>query len=235
MGDPFERSKLSRTSWISLVILLGANLALFGFYSRAEISTVGPITQVVSAQESLQLVVELDEVTRARMASPGDSAVERQLPQMQIEQPPVVRVCRSWGPFTSEESLAQIRAKVALAADSVQVRQDEMTSAPDYLVYLDSDNNLDNARRLLKEMESQELDAYVIAGGEYVNSVSAGVFSNRSRADQQMRKLRDLGYEPRLESLERIQTVHYLTARVPEGFNVEGAEASPCEEIASAG
>lgn len=238
MGDPFERSKLSRTSWISLAVLLVANLALFSFYPRAARTELAPAPVVATASD-LKLVEELDPATRAKMANPVQQPTPRPLPvqQEQVQsQPPAPRLsCQSWGPFTNQIALGEIRKKLTDVAQSVEVRQQQVSSAPDYLVFLNSDNNLDNARRLLKELESQQFDVYVIAGGEYVNAVSAGVFSDRSRADLQAKKLEDLGYDPRLESLERVQLVEYLIAQVPADYVIEGFEQQACEEIASAG
>lgn len=141
--------------------------------------------------------------------------------------------CRVWGPIGTEDVIEVLRQKIELAGDVIEVQAAEMSSDPDYLVYVYTDQNLDNARRLLKELESQSVDAYVISGGALMNSVSAGVFSRRSRAESHQQRLIEMGYDPIVEPLERSQTVYHLYARVPQGFETEGHASKDCAAIAS--
>ena len=115
----------------------------------------------------------------------------------------------------------------------IEIEESHLESDPDYLVYIDTDQNIDNARRLLKELESQSVDAYMISGGELINSVSVGVFSRESRAQAHQSTLKEMGYLPRIEPLERGQTVFHLYARVPQGFETAGHPSADCAAIAS--
>jgi len=236
MGDPFERQTLSKTSIFLLGVLAGVNLLIAGYFLfwRADQTPATPQRVETIEGPELRLLSELDESERAALEREEITPGGRRLPQQLIEEVPPATVCRSWGPFPDRASLDPLVAEIAEVGEVIEIRSGEIQSTPDYLVYLESDNNPDNARRLLQDLESQSIDAYVIAGGEFVNSVSAGVFSTENRAARQIRILTDLGYTPKIEALERAQTVHHLIAEVPEEFEIEGRESDDCQTIASA-
>lgn len=232
MDLTIEPSRLSMTSRVLLGALLLANLIAAMYLFTAEPGTgpgkndEGARRPGIRADQTLTLVSELDASERIARAKAGERTFSQQAGGAgQL-------MCRAWGPFANSEVLEPVLETVLLADPTARVVSIEVEAAPDYLVYLDSDNNLDNARRILKELESQGIEAYVIAGGEYVNSVSAGVFSNQEGANNLVERLRDLGYEPAQQALERSQQVTYLLGRVPADFQTAGAESVECGAIA---
>ena len=223
-----EPSRLSMTSQILLGSLLLINLILLLYLLFAEPSSVRevPRTPEYPAEQRLTLISELEPSERV----PRQVEEERAFTRRAAESEPLH--CRAWGPFANTQGLEPVRSKVTEIDPAARVVSFEVEAPPDYLVFLSSDNNLDNARRILRELESQGIEAYVIAGGEFINSVSAGVFSNRAGAERLVDALDDLGYAPVLQPLERTQQVTYLLARVPEGFQLPEAESVPCGAIA---
>ncbi len=222
MDEPIrvEPSRISRAVMFWLVALVLGNLALaVGLWTAPE-----PVPQSAEPlpDHNLTLISELPaEEREARVADAVPTPV------------PDVLVCRVWGPFTDPEALAPLRAELETVGSALEVRSSEVAGAPDFLVYVQTGNSLDVARRTLQELETQAIDAYVIAGGPYVNAVSVGVFSTEERATNQQRRVAALGYEVRVEALSRSQTVHHVIARVPESFAVSSADAAPCDAIAS--
>lgn len=229
MAD-FSPSRLSPASRILLGSLLVLNLLVLGLALTTD-DTPSPVVErkLPARTDPLKLLGELSESDRQSLTRSDN----RPAPRATFPEEPTALVCRAWGPFASDETLEPVRIAVAAVTDRLEVRNAKVAAAPDYLVYLDTDNNIDNARRLQQELESQDIDAYVIAGGPFLNAVSAGVFSQRSSADRLMQRLKDLGYVPRIESLERVEEVRQLVARVPEGFHIPGMTDSPCPAIAS--
>lgn len=233
MEVTLEPNRLSMASRILLGGLLLINLILLIYLLSAEpaVEAGNRKVAVYGSDQKLVLISELSDEDRADMIRSHDEEA-RTLTGLALEVPESAVVCRAWGPFPNMETLAAVRALVEEVDPGVEIRAAEIEAAPDYLVYLESDDNLDNARRLLQELESQNIEAYVIAGGEYVNSVSAGVFSNRAGAEEVRARLADLGFAPRLQALERVQQVNYLLGQVPTEFEVADAVARSCEEIA---
>ena len=238
MDDPFERSRLSRTSQLSLAVLLIANLLLIGYFLSSSPESELPADQPPAAAPGLRLLTELSDNELAQLTDQPETLPEP-VPEVPETRAPAgsgdeQMVCRVWGPITDTEVLAGLRVQLDEVGELLEVRVQEVAAAPDYLVYLKSGNNLDNARRIKQELDSQSIDAYVIAGGEYISSVSAGVFSSEQRARRQMATLADLGYAPELAALHRSQSVYQLMARVPGEFEVSGVQSVDCSEIASA-
>ncbi len=228
MDLTIEPSRLSMTSRVLLGGLLLANLiaAMYLFFAEPAGGNEAAGRTAIPADRTLTLISELDASERVARAVSGERAFSPQADEAGE------RVCRAWGPFANNEVLEPVRELVLAVDPAARVVSFEMDAAPDFLVYLDSDNNLDNARRILQELESQGIDAYVIAGGEYVNSVSAGVFSNQEGADALVERLRDLGYSPAQQALERSQQVIYLLGRVPADLQIAQAESEDCGAIA---
>jgi hypothetical protein len=214
--------------------LLLFNLILVAYLFDSPGVAKSPAGQQPTLQPGLRLLRELSD--RERMALiPAEVVPERELAlELLVEQPhEATLVCRIWGPFSSIEGLERVQATVDEVGEVVEVQTGQVQSTPDFLVYIESDNNIDNAHRLLKELDGQSLDAYIIAGGEFMNSVSAGVFSSQERAERQLRRLTDLGYSAEIEALERVQTVFHLMAMVPEAFEAQSQAYKDCPAIAS--
>ena len=228
----FEAPGLSPFSRAVLALLLLINLCLFAYLALRTPEQPQAPRRSLPSQEPLVAVSELSADERDALATRAAGSPER---------PPLApgglqtdqQVCRAWGPFPNDEQLAAVAGLVGPVASRQQTFQGTLEAPPDYLVYLETDNNLDNARRLLQELESQSVEAYVISGGEFLNAVSAGVFSNRSRAEALQERLETMGYKSRLAPLPRTESVRYLAAMVPIEFAVPGQTPSPCQEIAS--
>ena len=230
MAD-FSLRRLSPASWIMLALLLSLNLVVFFFaLTGKDPEPVRTEGRLPAQTDPVKLLGELSDADRQMLTAPADRSEESgsALPE---DQP--VLACRAWGPFAGDDAMEPARSELAAVTDQLRVVSAQVAAPPDFLVYLDTDNNLDNARRLQQELEGQGIDAYVLAGGEFVNSVSAGVFSQDDSAARLMLRLEDLGYTPHLETLERFQEVMYLIARVPEDFALVDMLALPCTDIAS--
>lgn len=233
MSVTIEPSSLSMASRILLGFLLLLNLLILLYLVFAEPNAERDARSDTVFPEGQKLVLIGELATDERLArAAAAEAPQRVLTENVSEEAPVSLSCQAWGPFANAETLDPARVAVYEVDQSLKVATIEVQTAPDFLVYLNSDDNLDNARRTLQELESQGIEAYVIAGGEYLNSVSAGVFSNRTGAEEVRQRLVDLGYAAEVRTLERSQEVSYLLGRVPEGFSVAGLESSPCEVIA---
>ena len=234
MDEPLrvEEPRISKTSLFWLVFLVLANLsAIYAFW----LSTSAEPAAVVSENAfdaSLVLVDELDEDDRRRISR--DTQPEQPTPAITEFS---ALVCRAWGPFTDLADVESRQARIADIGSAIEVRTSEIAGDPDFLVYIDTGNNSDTARRTLLELQYQSVDAYIIAGGPFVSSVSVGVFSRPERAQNQRERVSALGYDARLQELSRSQTVYHLIARVPNGFGQDQPEALDpgvdCSAIAS--
>jgi hypothetical protein len=215
MDEPLrvDESRISRSSLFWLVLLLVANLtAIYSFWPSSTPELLKVQSDAESA-EPLILIDELDETERMQLIRENRS--ESPEPDSELT-PRNALVCRAWGPFSDLADVEALQARIADVGSAIEVRTSEIDGDPDYLVYIDTGNNLDTARRTRIELESQSVESYIIAGGPYLNSVSVGVFSRPDRAQSQRERVSALGYDSRVQELVRSQTVYHLIARVPE-------------------
>jgi hypothetical protein len=214
-----------------LVALVIANLAVVYLMWPESGSEAAPVAEVQDTG-SLQLIGELSPADReARARQDADS--QPQIPTATAMDAPEELVCRAWGPFNDITQLEPLQASVATVGSAIEVRTSEIAGEPDFLVFIDTGGNPDTARRTLAELQNQSVDAYVIAGGPFLNAVSVGVFSRQDRARSQHERVESLGYKASIEALNRSQSVYHLIARVPVAFELADLDSIPCNAIAS--
>lgn len=144
-------------------------------------------------------------------------------------------ICKSWGPFTDADELRAVETQVAALGGSTVIHHTTVSGDPDYLVYVGDRGRAENVRRLLDELQSQSVDAYLIMRGEYNNTVSVGVFSRPDRAESQRRRVGELGYDTSVEEIDRSYDEYRLEALVPEDYDgPTDYRGVPCGQIAQA-
>ena len=258
----FEAQRLTESVGFWLGIVIVVNLLLVGFFFDPS-SAAQDKDEVHQRplEPQLRLLVELSAAERLELARrrqvatvlppvaplvPAAAPVQKaaalvqKLEEVAVQQPPV---CRIWGPYNDEPALAELRRQIADVAENLQVRASEIQGSPDYLVYVDTQGNIDTARRMQQELSSQNFEAYLMSGGAFANALSVGVFSQRTQAESQRGKVAGLGYQVAIEALPRSQEVYHLLAQVPADFvpditpelAPDIAPASDCAAIASAG
>ena len=231
MDEPLrvEKPRLSKSSLFWLVALVVANLiAVYGLWPNS-VPDTPPVTEVRDTG-SLRLIGELS--LEQRQARSLETASESSATPADLA-PPDELVCRAWGPFNDIAQLEVLQASVAGVGSAIEVRTSEIAGEPDYLVFIETGGNSDTARRTLQELQNQSVDAYVIAGGPFLNAVSVGVFSRQSRAQSQHERVESLGYDASIETLTRSQSVYHLIARVPTSFELAEVDSVACNAIAS--
>ena len=231
MDEPLrvEKSRISKSSLFWLAALLAANLtAVYLLWPETEPESAA--APVVVDTGSLRLIDELSPEQRAARIREAASAEPE--PPEEVPAPDEL-VCRAWGPFNDITQLEPLQASVATVGSAIEVRTSEIAGDPDYLVFIDTGGNPDTARRTLSELQNQSVDAYVIAGGPFLNAVSVGVFSRQNRARIQHERIENLGYNASIEALTRSQSVYHLIARVPASFELADSGSVACAEIAS--
>ncbi len=254
----FEAQRLTESVgfWLGIVIVVNVLLVVLLFDPSPAASDRGEARQP-PLEPQLRLLVELSDAERLELARRHQAATARtpaaapatfqeapapvlELLEVPLQQPPV---CRRWGPYNDELALAELRRQIAGVAENLEVRASEIQASPDFLVYVETQGNIDTARRMQQELSSQNFEAYLMSGGSFANGLSVGVFSQRARAENQRGKVAGLGYEVAIEALPRSQQVYHLLAQVPADFVADIAPdlapdiapASDCAAIASAG
>lgn len=151
--------------------------------------------------------------------------------------------CWRIGPIAQAERLEAAQQRlVAQGFGLIETRESTITTRHDHLVYLGPFESRSKAKAVRRQLLKEGLEAHVILSGTRVDAVSVGVFRKRQYAEQQARRTRKLGYEPRLTPMPRFGKVSHIVAQVNgdaplPALEVE-ASRTPCPdsalEIASA-
>ncbi|WP_062266829.1 SPOR domain-containing protein [Endozoicomonas arenosclerae] len=202
--------------WIFLVLLFAnAGYFVWGYYhqSHKPYRTVSVDTEVpVQAGKRLMLLSEAD-------IEPAESKLSRKETREKSE-----AQCLVVGPFESSYQADQLQQKLFSLGVASRERSDSETVLADYWVHIPPRSNRQSAIRLLRELQGQGIDSFVITQGELANGISLGLFSKESSANEVSRRVQEAGYEPSIKKLPREPETFWLemtdseAAKLSEGF-----------------
>lgn len=118
--------------------------------------------------------------------------------------------CITLGPFGDSESADQVQQRLFSLGISSRQRADQNMQAIDYWVHIPPLSSRDSAIRLLRELQAQSIDSFVITQGELTNGISLGLFSKESSAESVSRRLMAAGYNVEIKPLSRVPEQWWL-------------------------
>ena len=225
----FVRIMQSGMVWLGALIV--ANIAYISWiWTLGRSEAPIPPAQLSSNRPSLRLLAEVPPEQLKLLVD--EQLTLALLPGSDREATAVV--CRVWGPFTSRAEVEKVERDVAANGGQARVTESIVPGRPDYLVYIGTPGNAQNAHRVLEELKTQAIDSALIRRGRFNNTVSVGVFSRNDRAQRQRRRVAKLGYDVGIEEIDRSYNVFHLEATVLADFVSAVAPSGTCGEIAQA-
>ncbi|WP_257254482.1 MULTISPECIES: SPOR domain-containing protein [unclassified Endozoicomonas] len=188
--------------WIVLILLL-SNVGYFvwGYYhqSHKPYRAIKVDTEVpVQAGKRLMLLSEmastLPEQTLKKKETKGIAEAQ----------------CLVVGPFESSAKADSLQQKLFSVGVSSRERSDNEVMLADYWVHIPPRSNRQAAIRLLRELQGQGIDSFVITQGELANGISLGLFSKEVSANEVSRRVQEAGYEPAIKKLPREPETFWL-------------------------
>ena len=130
------------------------------------------------------------------MADVGDSSfdgLEAELPSAA----PVTALPRCWwvGPVDDEEISERLLALFASADISMDLVLRTVEINPEHWVYLPTEGNQADIRRLSRTLRQQGIDNFPITDGPLAGSLSLGLFRSEERAEAYRERIAEQGYE----------------------------------------
>lgn len=130
-------------------------------------------------------------------------------------------VCRWVGPFTSQQS-AQVFIDRVAALDVLSALETEnLASGESFWVFLPRESSRAAAQRTLTQLQSRNIESYIIPDGELENAISLGVFRKLSSAQARLEQMVAQGYEPLLESVARDSKQYWVSVAEREFQKVD--------------
>ena len=112
-------------------------------------------------------------------------------------------LCLALGPFQSPDLVDQVQQRLFSLGIESKERANKSKEAADYWVHIPPLASRDAAIRLLRELQAQKFDSFVITQGELANGISLGLFSKYNSAKSVRRRLIDAGYTVEIKTLTR--------------------------------
>ena len=183
-----------------VIILVFANLCYFawGSWQASQVGYWLPQEDTAYQQlvgERLLLLAELEH----------EEVVTKPLDDLPVLSPlTVARQCLSVGPFGSEVAVAQWQQRLLSHGVSSGLRVEQSDAHKDYWVHIPPLPSTDGAMRLLRELQAQRIDSFVITQGDLANGISLGLFAHRETALSVISRLKDAGYHVAMRPLPRV-------------------------------
>lgn len=197
--------------WLLVVLVVVNTLFCLYHLSRENIEIVAEQNQSASSEKGeLRL---LSEAKPLQSRKPIDA---------------VDATCFFIGGFDNEaDALAVEQRLVSLDIDAALEQQDEAAGV-DYWVYLPPLVSRQASVRQLSELQSRNIDSYIITVGDLANGISLGIFSRKDSAESVLSRLQSIGYSPSLRELPRVHRTYWV--RLPPSAEQLVGEA-PLSEI----
>ncbi len=176
--------------WIFLSLLL-ANMSVFLWHQQHEVGQVrvhaeqkaAPV--VVRGASSLRLLSELggDAVSAGSGTSSGQ--------------------CFLLGGFTQELRVRQLEQRLLSLDIHVRIAVTEVSQGVDQWVYIAPLPSRQAALQMLRELQSRNIDSYLITEGELANGILLGTFPRSDAAVSVVERVRQAGFDAQTRELPR--------------------------------
>ena len=198
-----------------IVSLLAVNLLVAGGLSlRAPDTPLNPpVDQVPSSTQELERDLVL--------------LSESPMPEKEDKTNVLVKECRVWGPQQDKTAFNDLNDTLQATGGFPELVELEIEAPPSYMVFVDVREGSVQARQVMQELDAILIDNYRISRDDG-DIISVGVFSNPDLAENQLQKVRDLGYNTELEAIERNQTVFTLHGYVESGSELFASSSHEC-------
>lgn len=215
--------------WL-LMLLVVLNLLLYLHYLNRAVPVAGELAESRTPQEiNIQLLSEAESLAVRRPMQDTDNA------------------CLYLGGFDEEAiALAVEQRLLSLDIDS-RVESIDEAAGVDYWVYLPPLVSRQASLRQLRELQSRNIDSYVITVGDLTDGISLGIFSRKDSAESVVSRLRSVGYSASIRDLPRTHRRYWvrvagtrqhllsdsLLGELARDFPALGHRQIPCASIAT--
>ena len=200
--------------WIILLLLL-INTGYFAWgtfqQSQSVYAVQEPQTFERQAGKRLVLWSEVNNST-IRADEPTNTATRAEKAN-DIPPAPAPRIndnCLTIGPFETPDLADQVQQRLFSLGVSSREHADSNNGDSDYWVHIPPLSDRNAAIRLLRELQGQKIDSFVITQGELKNGISLGLFSQEASANKVSRRLFDAGYETQIKALLKQPPAYWL-------------------------
>ena len=133
------------------------------------------------------------------------------LSQTSEASPKMEHMCYTLGPFKEELLLEQARNQLPIEAFDLHVRKRQESQHHRYWVYLSAFSSRAKALQKSKVLVKAGInDYYILHNGKNKNTISLGHFKEKKHASARVKKVRNRGFDAKLDAIFRQVNVYWL-------------------------
>ena len=156
-------------------------------------------------------------------------------------------VCVYLGGFDQESVALDVEQRLLSLDIDASVKPIDEAAGTDYWVYLPPLVSRQASLRQLKELQSRNIDSYIITVGDLSNGISLGIFSRKDSAESVVSRLQAINYMASIRELPRTHRSYWIQVRgiqqrlltdsllgeLIRDFPKLGHQQMPCSSIAN--
>lgn len=119
-------------------------------------------------------------------------------------------LCVSLGSFPERARAEQLRQRMMALGIGSDLVVREVAGTVDFWLVLSVTGGRSVALAKLADLQEQGVDSFLITQGALANNLSLGVFGREDYAQARLVQLRDMGYQVRLEPVEKLGREHLV-------------------------
>jgi hypothetical protein len=135
--------------------------------------------------------------------------------------------CLFLGGFDDELSAQSLEQRLLSLDIESEIQQLDVATGVDYWVYLPPLASRQASLRQLRELQSRNVDSYIITVGDLANGISLGIFSRKDSAEGVVARLREVDYSALVRELPRMHSKYWVrvaaASRAQLGDSILGA------------
>jgi cell division septation protein DedD len=130
------------------------------------------------------------------------------------EQAPAPPHCITLGPFMKKQNTKTTLTDLNAMGLPSEIRSANQTQNQRFWVYLPAYPSRQEAIDKAEKLASQDVsDYFIISDGRRDNAISLGIYNNKSDANQRVKEIRTLGYNPKVDALRDRMRVFWIDIR----------------------
>lgn len=211
------------------LMILAANVTVFLFYFYGPDNSEKPKSVL---PENVTKLVLLSEVDKASLTSEKIEVEPLAVENIKVSKVVVDKKCYTIGPFREDAEIDSFKSKIKTKVREIGIRERIEKEHWRYLVYLPNSGSKQKAVKMAADLARKGMkDYYVIARGEYKNSISLGHFKDKLLAEKRRNAITKMSYKPKIQAIEKEYTLfwldyvandqHGLSNKTLEGFELE--------------
>lgn len=210
------------------LVVLAVNVIVFMiyYYVPDDNTKVAPALPANVAK-----LVLLSEIDKASLKS-EETELKVTASKKSVKKLVVVKKCFTIGPFREEPNVIGLKGMIEKKVKRIGIRERVEKEHWRYWVYLPNAGSKARAVKKASALAKDGLkDYYVIARGEYKNSISLGHFKDKMLAEKRFKAIKKMSYKPKMQAIEKEYTLYWLdyvaknqdgiTNRELDGFELE--------------